>query len=147
VFRTILLLLATICFSAHAGELASVIAAQKSFVNVATELERHIDDFRSPEKLAIGMQDYLRAKKELQDEIEKTLPEIKAQIAHQKLPTPEGIELSLHLNDFPADRMQYLETTILTNLEKDPSEKAPAHALAELNRLRERGAMIYKRLM
>jgi hypothetical protein len=81
--------------------------------------------FIQPEELASGMQEYLRAKKQLQDEIQKELPELKAQIAHRKLPTPEGLELGLHLNDFPAERMQHLETTLLTNLEKEPSQKAP----------------------
>jgi hypothetical protein len=108
----------------NAGELAGVITAQKSFVTAATELERHIGNFHSPEELAAGMQEYLRAKKQLQDELEKELPELKAQIAHRKLPTPEGLALGLHLNDFPADRLQHLETTLLTNLEKDASQKA-----------------------
>jgi hypothetical protein len=93
------------------------------------------------------MQEYLRAKKQLQDELEKELPELKAQIAHRKLPTPEGLALGLHLNDFPADRLQHLETTLLTNLEKDASQKALVNALAELNWLRERGTRIYKELM
>jgi hypothetical protein len=60
-----------LCLSVNAGKLAGVIGAQKSFVNAATELERHVGDFHSPEELASGMQEYLRAKKQLQDEIEK----------------------------------------------------------------------------
>jgi hypothetical protein len=143
----IALLFGALCLSANAGELASVITAQKSFVNAATELERHIGDFHSPEELAAGMQEYLRAKKQLQDELEKELPELKAQIAHRKLPTPEGLALGLHLNDFPAERLQHLETTLLTNLEKDASQQTPANALAELNWLQERGTRIYKELM
>ena len=131
----------------NAGELAGVITAQKSFVTAATELERHVGDFHSSEELAAGMQEYLRTKKQLQDEIEKELPELRAQIAHRKLPTPEGLELGLRLNDFPAERMQHLETTLLTNLEKDTSQKTPANAFAELTRLRERGSRIYKELM
>ena len=59
------------CYVNATGELAGVITAQKSFVNSATELERHVGDFHSPEELASGMQEYLRAKKQLQDEIEK----------------------------------------------------------------------------
>lgn len=144
--RTILLL-SMIALSAQAGELAGVIAAQKSFVAVATQLERRIGEFHTPDELATGMQEYLRAKKELQNEIEKELPELKAQIGHRKLPTPEGLKLGLHLNDFPTERLQHLETTLLTNLEKDTSQKAPANALAELNWLRERGIRIYKQLM
>src|SRR5262249_8963297 len=97
----IALLLGAMCLSVNAGELAGVITAQKSFVNAATELEKHVGDFHSPEELATGMHEYLRAKKQLQDEIEKELPEIKAQIGHRKLPTPEGLELGLHLKDFP----------------------------------------------
>ena len=58
--------------------MAGVIAAQKSFVAVATQLERQIGEFHTPDELATGMQEYLRAKKELQDEIEKELPELKA---------------------------------------------------------------------
>jgi hypothetical protein len=143
----IAVLLGVLCFSVNAGELAGVITAQKSFVNAATELERHVGDFHSPEELASGMQQYLRAKKQLQDEIEKELPELKAQIAHRRLPTTEGLKLGLHLNDFPAERMRHLETTLLTNLEKESSQKAPANALAELNWLRERGTRIYKELM
>jgi hypothetical protein len=146
VLRTILLLSMT-SLSAQAGELAGVIAAQKSFVAAATQLERRIGEFHTPDELVTGMQEYLRAKKELQDEIEKELPELKAQIGHRKLPTPEGLELGLHLNDFPAERMQDLETTLLTNLEKDSFQKAPANALADLNWLRERGTRIYKQLM
>jgi len=136
-----------IALSAPAGELAGVIAAQKSFVAVATQLERRIGEFHTPDELATGMQEYLRAKKELQNEIEKELPELKAQIGHRKLPTPEGLKLGLHLNDFPTERLQHLETTLLTNLEKDTSQKAPTNALAELNWLRERGTRIYKQLM
>ena len=143
----IALLWGALCLSVNAGELAGVITAQKSFVNAAAELERRAGDFHSPEELAAGIQDYLRAKKQLQDEIEKELPELKAQIGHRKLPTPEGLELGLHLNDFPAERMQHLETTLLTNLEKETSQQAPANALAELNWLRERGTRLYKELM
>ena len=142
----IALLLGALCLTVNAGELAGVITAQKSFVTAATELERRVGDFHSPEELAAGMQEYLRAKKQLQDELEKELPELKAQIGHRKLPTPEGLALGLHLNDFPAERLQHLETTLLTNLEKDTSQKTPA-ALAELNWLRERGTRIYNELM
>jgi hypothetical protein len=144
--------------SAIAGELDEVIAAQHNFFNKAKALEQKIapqkmatpkgiDPMPSVTRLFDDIDGYIDAKKNLQTQVEKNFSELKAQISHQKLPTFEGIELSMQMKEFSAERLKALEDNIIVNLKKYPSDERALKATSELTRLQNNGVEIYKRLM
>jgi hypothetical protein len=143
--RGILILLLIGSF-AEAGELKGVVDAQREFLTQAKDLEQKLGGPLSADELLGHIEGYLKAKKLLIDEVQRSLPEIKAQLNHKKFPTEEGLALSVHMYEFPDTKKKELETTTLSDLKKLDSDTRAAKAEAELTQLQETETTVYKEL-
>jgi hypothetical protein len=143
--RGIALLLLTGSF-AMAGDLKGVVDAQREFLAQAKDLEQSLGTTHSPDQLLDSVEGYLKAKKLLIEEVQKNLPEIKAQLEHKKFPSEEGLTLSVRMYEFPDTKKKELESTTLSDLRKLASDARAAKEESQLTELQETETTVYKEL-
>jgi hypothetical protein len=143
--RSIAILLLTGSF-AMAGDLKGVVDAQRDFLAQARDLEQKLGATHSTDQLLYLVEGYLKAKKNLIDEVQRNLSEIKAQLEHKKFPTEEGLALSLRMYEFPYTKKKELESMALSDLQKLASDARAARAESQLTELQETETTVYKEL-